>query len=138
MLFRQLFLSCSQALLCTGDRKIEKKSKKKKENKEKGRKYRKKKRKKWENCRDLVLFLCNSIFSVLIYTIQTTLFVMQLGSVVHWRTIEGPTPATALRRWFRYWIKFFLTFSFSPNDFLNVFCSGNPASVVCPGKVDFL
>ena len=39
-----------------------------------------------------------SVYLVLIYTIQTALFVVQPGSVVHWRTSEGLTPATALRR----------------------------------------
>ena len=69
------------------------------ENKEKGRKNRKKKRKKWENCRNFVHFLCNSVFLVSIYTIQITLFVMQPGSFLHWRTTKGLTPATALRPW---------------------------------------
>ena len=41
---------------------------------------------------------CNSVFLVSIYTIQTTLFAVQPGSVVHWRTTEGLTPATALRQ----------------------------------------
>ena len=59
----------------------------------------KKKRKKCENPRDLAHFLYNSVFLVLIYTIQRALFVMQPGSVVHWRTTEGLTPATALRQW---------------------------------------
>ena len=56
-----------------------------------------------ENCRDLIHFLCNSIFLVSIYTIQTALFVVQLGSVVHWRTTEGLTPVTALRQWAQVW-----------------------------------
>ena len=54
-------------------------------------------RKKKENCRDFVYFLCTSVFLVSIYTFQIALFVMQPGSVVHWRTTEGLTPVTALR-----------------------------------------
>ena len=56
-----------------------------------------KRRERSEKIRDLVHFLCNSVFLVSIYTIQTALFVMQQGSVVHWRTSEGLTLATALR-----------------------------------------
>ena len=48
---------------------------------------------------DLVHFLCTSVFLVSIYTIQIALFVVQPGSVVHWRTSDGLPPATALRRW---------------------------------------
>ena len=39
-------------------------------------------------------------FLVSFYTLQTVLFVVQPGYVVHWRAAEGLTPATALRRWF--------------------------------------
>ena len=35
---------------------------------------------------------------MLIYTIQIVFYFMQPGPVVHWRTTEGPTPATVLRR----------------------------------------
>ena len=52
----------------------------------------KKIRKKPENCRDFV-------FLGLFYALQIALFVVQLGSVVHWRATEGLTPATGLRRW---------------------------------------
>ena len=47
---------------------------------------------------DLVKFICTSVFLVSMYIIQIALFVVQPGSVVHWRTIEGLPPATSLRR----------------------------------------
>ena len=77
---------------------MSKKRKKKKIKKKEGNiGKRREKNKKKENCRDLVYFLYTSVFSVLIYAIQIALFVVQLGSVVHWRTTEGLTPATVLR-----------------------------------------
>ena len=84
-----------------GDKKIEKKSKKKREKiKKKEGKIEKRERneKKKENCRDFVYFLCTSVFLGSFYALQIALFVVQLGSVVHWRAAEGLTPATALRR----------------------------------------
>ena len=47
---------------------------------------------------ELVNFLCTSVFLRSFYAFQIALFVVQLGSVVHWRAAEGLTPATALRR----------------------------------------
>ena len=77
-----------------GDRKTEKKSKKKNLEKRRERNLKKK-----EICRDLVYFLCISVFLVSIYAIQIALFDVQPGSVVHGRTNEGLIPATALRQW---------------------------------------
>ena len=55
--------------------------------------------KKKEICRDLVYFLCISVFLVSIFTVKIVSFVVQPGSVVHGRTNEGLIPATALRPW---------------------------------------
>ena len=48
---------------------------------------------------DFFNFLCTSVFLRSFYAFQIVLFVVQLGSVVHWRAAEGLIPATVLRRW---------------------------------------
>ena len=47
---------------------------------------------------DFVYFLCASVFLGSFYALQIVLFVVQPGSIVHWRAVEGLPPATGLRR----------------------------------------
>ena len=79
---------------------MRKKRKKKEKNKEKEGKI-EKRRERNEKKRKIaeILFIFYAlVFLGSFYALQIVLVVVQPGSVVHWRAVEGLTPATALRR----------------------------------------